>query len=103
MTWRQFINNSLKKSHGLFGEACEYYFLNQDGNIAYVKVFMKDAATFESAISTFISSKELTEVPVLALILQRTNDICRLDISEDDSLWHKAAVSNEIDDGSNDK
>ncbi|SCU81606.1 LAFA_0C06128g1_1 [Lachancea sp. 'fantastica'] len=102
MTWRQFINNSLKKCHGLFGEACEYYFLKQDGNLAYVKVFIKDAATFESAVSTFISSEELTEVPVLALILQTTNAIGNLEISDDDVLWHKAAVSNEIEDGSMD-
>ncbi|SCU83508.1 LAME_0C05424g1_1 [Lachancea meyersii CBS 8951] len=97
MTWRRFINSSLKKSHGVFGEASEYHFLNRDQNIAYLKVFVKDADTFESAISTFISSEELTEVPVLALILQKTNDISKLEVTDDDVLWHKIAISEEME------
>ncbi|SCU99921.1 LANO_0F04346g1_1 [Lachancea nothofagi CBS 11611] len=98
MTWRQFLNEALKKSHGLFGEGCEYYFLNQDMHLAYLKVFLKDAALFSSAIATFISSDGLVGMPMVALILQSTNDARQLQITEDDLLWHGRVIDDETED-----
>ncbi|SCU91300.1 LADA_0F09164g1_1 [Lachancea dasiensis] len=98
ITWRQFLNNALKKSHGVFGEGCEYYLVHQHKHLAYVKVFWKDTDIFSSALSTFISTSELVGVPMILLIRQITRAVRELEVEEDDRLWHKRAISEDCED-----
>ncbi|CUS21195.1 LAQU0S02e08218g1_1 [Lachancea quebecensis] len=98
MTWRQFINNALRKSHGIFGEGCEFYFINQQNATAYIKVFFKDADKFSSAVSTFISDEELVGLPLVAHIIQTTKVLGCLQVENSDLIWLKKAIREELED-----
>ncbi|CAR27281.1 ZYRO0C13200p [Zygosaccharomyces rouxii] len=92
MTWKQLINNALKRTHGIFGEGIEYFFLNQDDKIAYLKVSHLDKDTFSSAVSTYISSDSLVGVPMTVTILQEVSSLTELQINDDDKLWLNKAI-----------
>lgn len=98
MTWKQWINNSLKRTHGLFGEGIEYSFLNHDSDLAYLKVGYHDKDTFSSAVSTYISSDELVGCPLFATILQETSNLKSLEVGQDDEIWLKRAIESEDED-----
>ncbi|AET40577.1 ribonuclease P Ecym_6194 [Eremothecium cymbalariae DBVPG len=87
MTWRQFIRHALKHSHGVFGEAIEFDFLNQDNGTAYVKVGYDDRDNFSSALSSYISSDELVGFPLVIHILQSTPNAASLHVEESDFIW----------------
>lgn len=87
MTWKQWINNALKRSHGLFGEGIEYYIINQDNRILYLRVSYKDRDLFSQAISTYISTDELVGKPLIVSIVQETDNLDKLSITDDDKLW----------------
>ncbi|GAV53274.1 hypothetical protein ZYGR_0AI05580 [Zygosaccharomyces rouxii] len=92
MTWKQLINNALKRTHGIFGEGIEYFFLNQEDKIAYLKVSHLDKDMFSSAISTYISSDSLVGFPMTITILQEESILTKLQITDDDKLWFNKAV-----------
>ena len=92
------MNNALRKSHGLFGEGCEYYFLNQHNHVAYVKVFRKDASAFSSAVTTFVSSEQLVGIPLVALIIQNSDSLTDMSVEDDDKIWFRKVILNECDD-----
>lgn len=98
MTWRQWLNNALKRTHGLFGESIEYHFLNQDDKIAYFKVRYVDSETFATAIATYTSTDELVGAPLVVNILQQVKKLEKLDISEDDKIWLKNRIEEEKED-----
>lgn len=95
MTWKQWLNNALNRSHGVFGEAMEYLFINQDDKIAYCKVNHNDKELFTSAVTTYISNDELLGLPLVVTILQETPDLKLLQVTEDDKLWHKKVIEEE--------
>ena len=95
MTWKQWLNNALNRSHGVFGEAMEYSFINQDDKIAYCKVNHNDKELFTSAVTTYISNDELLGLPLVVTILQETPDLKLLQVTEDDKLWHKKVIEEE--------
>lgn len=95
MTWRQLINNALKRAHGVFGEGIEYFFINQDDKITYIKVSYLDRDIFSSAISTYISSESLVGVPLAIIILQNEFALEKIQVSDDDQLWFNRALENE--------
>lgn len=92
ITWKQLINNALKRSYGIFGEGIEYFFLNQDDKIAYLKVSHLDKDQFSSAVSTYISSDSLVGVPMTITILQEESTLTELQITDDDKLWFNKVV-----------
>lgn len=98
MTWRQWLNNAFKRTHGLFGEALEYYFIHQDDKVAYVKVNYHDKDLFASAIATYISSDELVGYPLIVSIAQEVSNLSNFDVSEHDKLW----LQKEIEEQQND-
>lgn len=98
MTWRQWLNNALKRNHGLFGEALEYYFIHQDDKIAYIKVGYRDRNYLSSAIATYISSDELVGHPLVVMILQETSKLIDLDVTADDKLWLQREIEQEEED-----
>lgn len=100
MTWRQVIINALKRSHGIFGEGIEFDFLSVQGNRAFVKVGYEDRAQFSSALSTYISSEELIGVPLVVHILQECTKLERMKVGEDDELWFKRSLEEEVADSS---
>ena len=87
MTWRQWLKNALKRSHGIFGEGIEYYIVSHDGNILYIKVFFKDKDILSQAIATYISSEELVGRPLIVSIVLEANNIDDLSNNADDILW----------------
>ncbi|CAB4252408.1 similar to Saccharomyces cerevisiae YBL018C POP8 Subunit of both RNase MRP and nuclear RNase P [Maudiozyma barnettii] len=87
MTWRQWLKNALKRSHGIFGEGIEYYIVRHDGNILYIKVFFKDKDILSQAIATYISSEELVGRPLIVSIVLEANNIDDLSNNADDILW----------------
>lgn len=89
VTWIQWINSALRRSHGLFGEGCEYVIMNEDDKIAYVRVNHRDSDMFASAISVFTSSEELVGHQLTCSIIQQTPLVQDLKISDDDELWLK--------------
>ncbi|CCK71203.1 ribonuclease P KNAG_0G01450 [Huiozyma naganishii CBS 8797] len=97
MTWRQWINNALKRSHGIYGEGIEYYILNRDEKIIYLKVNYTDATLFSSALATYTSSDELLGFPLVVNIIQETPYLKELKTNDDDKLWFNNEL-NEIDD-----
>lgn len=98
MTWRQWLNHAFKRTHGLFGEGLEYYFIHQDDKIAYVKVNYHDKDLFASAVATYISSDELVGYPLIVSIVQETSNPRNLSVSEHDKLW----LQREIEEQQND-
>lgn len=98
MTWRQLINNALRRSHGLFGEATDYHIINQEDKVAYVRIRYTDKDMFSSGISTYISSDELVGVPLVVNILQETPNLEQLDVHEDDTLWLRRSIDEDIED-----
>lgn len=92
MTWKQLINNALKRTHGIFGEGIEYFFLNQDDKVAYLRTSHLDKDVFSSAITTYISSDSLVGVPMTITILQEESSLKKLQITDDDKLWFNKAV-----------
>lgn len=100
MTWRQWFNNALKRSHGLFGAGLEYYFIHQDDKIAYIKVNYHDRDLLASAVSTYISNEELVGHPLVVTILQETCDLKALEVSDDDRLWLNKEIGELEDDNS---
>ncbi|SSD59029.1 related to Ribonucleases P/MRP protein subunit POP8 [Saccharomycodes ludwigii] len=82
-----FIKAALKKYHGLFGEGIEYYFLNQQNDIAYLKVDFVDKEVLQTSVSSYISGEDLVGVPLTMEILQVTNSVTSLETNEDDKLW----------------
>lgn len=98
MTWRQLINNALRRSHGLFGEATDYHIINQEDKVAYVRIRYTDKDMFSSGISTYISSDELVGVPLVVNILQETPNLEQLDVHEDDILWLRRSIDEDIED-----
>lgn len=97
MTWRQIINNALKRSHGIFGEGIEYFFLNQDDKIAYLKVRRTDKEIFSSGISSYISGESLIGVSLVVTILQEESNLEKIQISDDDKLWFHRVLENEFE------
>lgn len=97
MTWRQIINNALKRSHGIFGEGIEYFFLNQDDKIAYLKVCRTDKEIFSSGISSYISGESLIGVPLVVTILQEESNLEKIQVSDDDKLWFHRVLENEFE------
>ena len=89
MTWRQWISNALKRSHGIFGEGIEYYIIKHDDKTLYVKVFYKDSTIFSQAISTYISSDELVGKPLIVSIVLETSNVNELSKDPNDRLWMK--------------
>ncbi|KAG0660911.1 hypothetical protein C6P45_001459 [Maudiozyma exigua] len=89
MTWRQWISNALKRSHGIFGEGIEYYIIKHDDKTLYVKVFYKDSTIFSQAISTYISSDELVGRPLIVSIVLETSNTNELSNDPNDKLWVK--------------
>lgn len=98
ITWKQWISNALRKSHGIFGEGIEYTFLNQDSNLAYVKVGLNDKDIFSSAVSTYISNEDLVGCPLFATVLQETPDLGSLEAQEEDEIWLKKAIESDDED-----
>ncbi|CCC68642.1 hypothetical protein NCAS_0B05580 [Naumovozyma castellii] len=98
ITWKQWINNALKRSHGLFGEGIEYFIVNQEDKIAFLKVSYQDREAFSSAIGTYISTDDLIGTPLAVTTLQETSDVNNLEIGEDDKLWYKKFVEEIVDD-----
>lgn len=98
MTWRQWLNHALKRSHGLFGESIEYHLLNEDDNIAYFKVRKVDSETFATAIATYTSSDELVGVPLVVCIVQQVKKLEDLHITEDDKIWLKRCIEEDRED-----
>lgn len=92
MTWKQLINNALKRTHGIFGEGIEYSFLNQDDKIAYLQVSHLNKDDFSSAISTYISSGSLIGVPITVTILQEESNLTKIQINDDDRLWMNKVI-----------
>lgn len=92
MTWKQWINNALRRTHGIFGEGIEYMFLDQESIRAYLQVASSDRDTFSSAVSTYTSDSELVGSPVYVLIEKESPDLMALDISIDDQVWAKNAL-----------
>lgn len=92
MTWKQWINNALRRTHGIFGEGIEYKFLDQESIRAYLQVASNDRDTFSSAVSTYTSDSELVGSPVYVLIEKESPDLMALDISIDDQVWAKNAL-----------
>lgn len=95
MTWRQWLNNALKRSYGIFGEGVEYSFLHVEDKLAYIRVNHADKDTFSSSISTYISTDELVGSPLTVTILQECSSLNLLDITDHDRIWLKRAVSEE--------
>ncbi|SCW04357.1 LAFE_0H11760g1_1 [Lachancea fermentati] len=91
-TWRQFIHNAMRRCHGVFGEAIEYYFLSQENNIAYLKVNRFDKDNFSSGLSLYISSEELVGTSLVATIIQESDTIESLIVAEEDQLWLKRVI-----------
>ncbi|EGA76128.1 Pop8p [Saccharomyces cerevisiae AWRI796] len=87
MTWRQWLNNALKRSYGIFGEGVEYSFLHVDDKVAYIRVNHVDKDTFSSSISTYISTDELVGSPLTVSILQESSSLRLLEVTDDDRLW----------------
>ena len=87
MTWRQWIKNALKRSHGIFGEGIEYYIIRHDDKTLYVKVFYKDSTVFSQAISTYISSDELVGKPLIVSIDLETPNLNEISNDPNDKLW----------------
>lgn len=100
MTWRQWLNNALKRNHGLFGEGLEYYFIHQDDKIAYIKVNYHDRDILASAISTYTSTDELVGHPLVVIILQETPNLKLFEVSTDDKLWLNKEIEEQEDDNS---
>lgn len=93
MTWNQWLYNALKRTHGLFGEAIEFHFMNQSDKLAYLKVSYQDKDTFSSAISSYISTEELLGKPLVVTILQETPYLKQLVITDDDKLWYEKQLT----------
>ncbi|CCF57275.1 hypothetical protein KAFR_0C02820 [Kazachstania africana CBS 2517] len=87
LTWKQWVNNALRRSYGIFGEGLEYYFMNQEQKIAFFKVNSKDEEQFSSAIATYTSTDELVGSPLVASIIQKTSRLSDLECNKDDELW----------------
>lgn len=98
MTWRQWLNNALKRSYGIFGEGVEYSFLHVDDKVAYIRVNHVDKDTFSSSISTYISTDELVGSPLTVSILQESSSLRLLEVTDDDRLWLKKVMEEEEQD-----
>ena len=98
MTWRQWLNNALKRSYGIFGEGVEYSFLHVDDKLAYIRVNHADKDTFSSSISTYISTDELVGSPLPLSILQESYSLWLLEVTDDDRLWLKKVMEEEEQD-----
>lgn len=98
MTWKQWLNNALKRTHGLFGEALEYSFLNQDHRRAFLRVSFMDRDMFSTAINTYISSEELTGVPTVVKVEQETSNLKLLKVTDGDMIWYRRALEDERED-----
>ncbi|QLQ79598.1 hypothetical protein HG537_0C02450 [Torulaspora globosa] len=92
ITWKQWINNALKRTHGIFGEGIEYSFLHQESTTAYIQVASHDKDIFASAISTYISDNDLVGSPVFVLMDCESTDLTTMNISADDQVWMKRAI-----------
>lgn len=92
MTWRQWIKNALRRTHGIFGEGIEYEILSQESTRAYVQVSSHDKDTFSSALSTYISDNELVGSPVFVLIEKESSDPMAMSIDDDDQVWLKRTL-----------
>ncbi|CCH58668.1 hypothetical protein TBLA_0A08790 [Henningerozyma blattae CBS 6284] len=97
LTWKQWITNALRRTHGLFGESIEYFFLNLDDKIAYIKLNYNDKEVFSSAITSYISNDDLAGKPLAVCVLQITDFLKDLNISKDDKLWHQKEMEELID------
>lgn len=87
MTWRQWINNALKRSYGIFGEGIEYYIVKHDNSQLFVKVSKSDKDTFSQSIATYVSSDELVGKSLIVSILVETTNPYKLSEDNDDKLW----------------
>ena len=87
MTWRQWINNALKRSYGIFGEGIEYYIVKHDNSQLFVKVSKSDKDTFSQSIATYVSSDELVGKSLIVSILVETTNPHKLSEDNDDKLW----------------
>lgn len=92
MTWKQWVHNALKRTHGIFGEGIEYSFLHQESTTAYIQVASHDKDTFASAVSTYISDTDLVGSPVFVLIDNESTDLGTMNISADDQVWVKRTI-----------
>lgn len=95
MTWKRWTSNALRRSHGVFGEGIEYFFLKQEGNLAFLKVNYRDKDTFSSAVSSYISSDELVGCPLFVTILQETSNLQSLEVTQDDEIWLRRAIESD--------
>lgn len=98
ITWKQWINNALKRAHGIFGQGVEYSFIKQIDKTAFVRVSYSDRETFSSAVTTYISSDELVGAPMIVTIEQESSQLEHIEVKEDDKLWFTRAIENEKDD-----
>ncbi|QLL32723.1 hypothetical protein HG536_0D02450 [Torulaspora globosa] len=92
ITWKQWVNNALRRTHGIFGEGIEYSFLHQESTRAYIQVASHDKDSFASAISTYTSDNELVGSPVFVLIENESTDLRTMDVSADDQVWVKRTM-----------
>lgn len=97
ITWRQLINNALRRSHGVFGEGIEYSILNTDDKIAFFKVGYNEREMFTIALTTYISSDDLVSTPLVVSIMQQTPNLKELDVSDDDRLWLNRELERDMD------
>lgn len=97
VTWKQAVSNALRKSHGLFGEQIELYWLKIDNKRAIIKCGFADKDILKTALATYISSTELIGSPLVITMEQEASQLNNLFLPEDDKLWFNKIV--EIENG----
>lgn len=95
ITLKRFISMALQKYHGLFGQGIEYSIMNHHNQTAFIKVSQIDKSCFASAVTLYVSTEDLYDHPLVALLEQETSDIKTLSVREDDQLWWKRECEEE--------
>ncbi|KAL6945432.1 hypothetical protein ACO0QE_002884 [Hanseniaspora vineae] len=94
-TLKRFISMALQKYHGLFGQGIEYSIMNHHNQTAFIKVSQTDKSSFASAVTLYVSTEDLYDHPLVALLEQETSNIKNLLVGEDDQLWWRRECEEE--------